>query len=99
MSRDKDARGMLRLLVPHFDEVILTKYQDNPRGKSPEELKEIATSLRDQLNVATKFTIEPNPVAAWQVVNGLSTDDDICCITGSVFLVAELRKEVLIPKS
>lgn len=95
MSRDKDARGMLLQLVPHFDEIIFTKYQDNPRGKEPEELKEIATSLRDQRNVATKFSIAPTPEAAWQSVRSVSTENDICCITGSVFLVAELRSLVL----
>src|SRR5262249_29223879 len=41
-SRDKDASGMLAVLMPHFDRVILTRYQHNPRGMPLEELVPLA---------------------------------------------------------
>ena len=41
-SQDKDLRGMLRLLLGQFDEVLLTRYLDNPRAMPPEELQAIA---------------------------------------------------------
>lgn len=93
-SRDKDSRGMLRLLVGYFDEIVFTQYQNNPRGKLPHQLVKIAQSLRDQMNLATRFSIEPDPAAAWNAVNSHLEEDDLACITGSAFLVAELRKTV-----
>ena len=31
-SRDKDVAGIVRVLLPHFQEVILTEFQENPRA-------------------------------------------------------------------
>lgn len=33
-SQDKDIAGMMRLVLPLFDEIILTRYRLNPRGAS-----------------------------------------------------------------
>ena len=107
-SRDKDARGMLEELLVHFDQVVLTRYQDNPRGRSERKLFELAQEIAEQKKsegqrVATFFT-EPNPDSAWKFVNqGLGSGADgeldsedkgkvLICISGSAFLVAELRK-------
>jgi dihydrofolate synthase/folylpolyglutamate synthase len=38
VSRDKDVRGMLRVLLPHFSVVIATEYHDNPRAVPALEL-------------------------------------------------------------
>ena len=94
-SREKDAQGMLCLLARHFDEIIFTQYQNNPRGKPPTELLEIANRLRDQMNLATELSIEPTPADAWSRIETVASRDDIICITGSAFLVAELRKLVI----
>ncbi len=94
-SRDKDAQGMLRLLIRHFDEIVFTRYLNNPRGKSPAELLEIAVHLRDQMNLATVLSVDPNPQSAWYSVREKTGSDDIICISGSAFLVAELRQTVL----
>ncbi len=98
-SRDKDAAGMLKPLIEIFDEVILTRYRDNPRGRDISELFEIATQIqterRDNSLHAAELATEPDPVSAWnRAVNELA-DDHILCITGSAFLVAELRTTVL----
>ena len=37
-SKDKDTAGMLRLLVPEFDDIVLTRYVNNPRAVEPETL-------------------------------------------------------------
>ena len=44
-SRDKDVRGMLRLLVPQFDEIVLTQFLTNPRAVEPGRLEEIAHEI------------------------------------------------------
>ncbi len=98
-SRDKDAIGMLRPLVENFDQIILTRYQDNPRGKSVDELLAIATEIQSELQSASRrfaeLTHEPNPDLAWRRVNGGLDENELVCITGSAFLVAELRKTVM----
>jgi len=107
-SRDKDAKGMLEELLVHFDRVILTRYQDNPRGRSEQELfklaEEIAEQKRSDGQHVAEFFVEPTPESAWRVVNrdldlglvGKPSDEEsgkqLVCISGSAFLVAELRK-------
>ena len=36
-----------------------------------------------------------NPPAAWQQAREIAADDDLICITGSVFLVAELLETAI----
>ena len=40
-TQEKDIRGMVAAVVPHFDEIVLTRYQHNPRAVPPCELAEI----------------------------------------------------------
>ena len=86
-SRDKDPSGMLKLLLPKFDQVIVTKYVNNPRAVEPEELRELALSL----GAAHKVLVAAEPQGAWQRAHSLAGQDDLICITGSFFLAAELR--------
>jgi dihydrofolate synthase/folylpolyglutamate synthase len=99
---------MLEELLVHFDRVILTRYQDNPRGRSEQELfklaEEIAEQKRSDGQHVAEFFVEPTPESAWRVVNrdldlglvGKPSDEEsgkqLVCISGSAFLVAELRK-------
>ena len=41
-SRDKDVPGMLRLLLPEFDHIVLTRFVTNPRAATVEELHSLA---------------------------------------------------------
>ncbi|MEM7453914.1 MAG: folylpolyglutamate synthase/dihydrofolate synthase family protein [Planctomycetota bacterium] len=91
ISREKDATGMLRLLTGQFDEIVITKYTTNPRSREPEELEAIATRLRDQMNLATRIDVIADPAAAWNRTCETSAPDDFVCVTGSAFLIAELR--------
>ena len=107
-SRDKDAKGMLEEVLEHFDRVVLTRYQDNPRGRCEYELLKLAEEIAEEkkslgLQVAD-FFVEPTPESAWAFVNqetglvraGEKSDEErgkeLVCIAGSAFLVAELRK-------
>ena len=100
LSREKDAKEILTPLMPAFDEIVLTKYQDNPRGRSESELLELAQAIQSDLRSNSKPVAElrtaPDPHAAWEsVANELSPDQSVC-ISGSAFLVAELRKTILV---
>jgi dihydrofolate synthase/folylpolyglutamate synthase len=89
-TRKKDVEGMLRLLLPRFDELVLTRYQDNPRGVPLEKL----TALVRRLG-ARRYHALATPPEAWARARALAADDDLVCITGSFFLAAELRRVIL----
>lgn len=94
-SRDKDYAGMLRLLLPKFDRVVLTKYVNNPRAVEPEELLTLAKSVAgDDRDSIFKLELAAEPLTAWKRAQELAEADDLICITGSFFLAAELRSAV-----
>jgi dihydrofolate synthase/folylpolyglutamate synthase len=85
-TKDKDARGMLQCLLPQFDEVIFTRYANNPRSISPEELARMATELTGR-----EFSTTNDTLLAWDLVRAWAGPDDLVCITGSFFLAGEMR--------
>jgi dihydrofolate synthase/folylpolyglutamate synthase len=89
-SRDKDARGMLEVLMPKFDEVIFTQYVNNPRSVRPEKLDALANELSP-----VRRQVAADPEAAWQLACERATPDHLICITGSFFLAAEMRTVIL----
>jgi dihydrofolate synthase/folylpolyglutamate synthase len=85
-TRDKDAAGMLRVLLPRFDRAVLTRYANNPRGLPAEELAELAAGCSDR-----QFQVAPDPAAAWEVARSWATAESLIGITGSFFIAAEMR--------
>jgi dihydrofolate synthase/folylpolyglutamate synthase len=98
-SKDKDTAGMLRLLVPQFDNVVLTRYIENPRAVEIDQLQELAAAVLGTSSVNGKtwpaIHAAQTPHEAWQIARNLAGPDDLICITGSFFLAAELRPVVL----
>lgn len=91
-SRDKDSAGMLRMLLPQFDHVILTKYVNNPRAVEPVELRDLAGVILNEENSRdTRLEFAGEPQAAWERARVVAGPEDLICITGSFFLAAELR--------
>jgi dihydrofolate synthase / folylpolyglutamate synthase len=88
-TQDKDVRGMLRILLPHFETVILTRYLNNPRAMNLQDLEELA----GERSPISRFSCT-DPKAAWQQVRELATADHLVCVTGSFFLAAEMRPEI-----
>ena len=85
-SGDKDLAGMFRVLSPHFGHAFLTRYTNNPRSVPPERLADL---LRATGNLP--FTICPTPKDAYEAARADAAEDDLICITGSVFLAGELH--------
>ncbi len=95
-SEDKDASGMLRRLLPAFDNVVLTRYMNNPRYVDPVGLDALATTIVAQDAVCqTRIVTQPHPEAAWNCAKSLTADDGLICVTGSFFLASEIRKLVI----
>jgi dihydrofolate synthase/folylpolyglutamate synthase len=96
ISNEKDLAGMLAALLPVFDRVIFTKYQNNPRANSAEDLLELARTIVAATGRSPALLLAPNPTAAWRTaIDGALASDFICC-AGSAFLVAEMRPLVLV---
>ena len=88
-SQDKDLRGMLALLVPHFDTLICTRYLHNPRAVSPEEIAGVANDLVDTTQ-SVEVRVAEHPSAAWrQAQQGGS---ELIVVSGSFFIAGEVRR-------
>ncbi len=90
-TKGKDCEKMLAVLLPIFDEVVFTQYQNNPRAMPTADLVEHARLLGFQQNVS----VISQPVSAWTKSFSDAADSDFICIAGSVFLLAELRASVI----
>lgn len=89
-TKDKDVAGVLRLVVPAFDTVIFTRYVDNPRGVPAQELRSLLAAMSDR-----PAHLAEDPATAWKLARRLAEPDDLIVVTGSFFLVAELRELIL----
>jgi dihydrofolate synthase/folylpolyglutamate synthase len=91
--RDKNAAGMLSVLAPHFDRVVITRSQSD-RAADPQRLAELVPNTRagDRQVICVE-----NPVAALM----LARDDvrkvpgGLVVVAGSIFLVGALRAYLL----
>ena len=77
---------MLRELLPAFDEVIFTRYWQNPRGVVLEELTAIAGEVSTR-----PVHVAADPATAWQLACELAGREHLICVTGSFFFAAEMR--------
>jgi dihydrofolate synthase/folylpolyglutamate synthase len=96
-SKDKDTAGMLRLLLPRFEEVVMTRYINNPRAVEPAALVELAAAELQLARgdgtpaLARRLQAADTPEEAWRLARQAAGPDDLVCIAGSFFLAAELR--------
>ena len=73
-----------------FDEVIATRYLENPRSLSPETIASAVLMLTGR----TARTAA-DPAEALDLARRLTPTDGLICVTGSLFLAAEARAVVL----
>jgi dihydrofolate synthase/folylpolyglutamate synthase len=91
-TQEKDVRGMVEIAFPYFDEILLTRYQHNPRAIPPHELAELAQRLTGRA-----CRVCSRPEQAWQIARELAADDDLVCVTGSFYIAAEIRQLAIAP--
>lgn len=89
ISHDKDVPAVLRELVPHFERIIVTQYQENPRAVSVSEL--VALIRREIADFSSDLKLCPTPLDAWQHATQSAVPGELICIAGSFFLAAEMR--------
>ena len=90
VSRDKDARGMLEVLGPYFEQIVLTRYRTNPRAVDLQELSSLAVSVT-QADCRACDT----PERAWEHVRRTADPDHTVVVAGSFFLAAEMRRLII----
>ncbi|MEX0714778.1 MAG: folylpolyglutamate synthase/dihydrofolate synthase family protein [Pirellulales bacterium] len=88
-TQEKQVAEMLALLLPRFDRVIFTRYQNNPRAFPPDELVRLAGGLTER-----PWSVCPDPASAWDEVHRTAGVDDLVCITGSFFIASEMRRQL-----
>ncbi len=88
-TQDKDFRGMLGRILGQFDEIIFTRYLNNPRSVPPEELDNLAEELTGR-----RCRVCSQPAEAWDFVRSVATPGDLICVTGSFFIAAEMRLQI-----
>lgn len=86
VSSDKQYHEMLRLLAGYFDHFHLTRY-GNPRCVPPEKLAAVLAEVAP----GKPFTTHATAGEAWMAARSAASENDLLCITGSVFLAGELR--------
>jgi dihydrofolate synthase/folylpolyglutamate synthase len=88
-TEEKDVRGMLARLLGQFDDVVFTRYQNNPRGVPPERLQALAVELSGR-----QWPVFARPAEAWDAIRARAAAEDLICVTGSFFIAAEMRREI-----
>jgi dihydrofolate synthase / folylpolyglutamate synthase len=85
--RDKNLMEMTSTLFPRAVILILTE-PDNPRAATLETLKGCASQIPGDRQVELERSAEK----ALQLAFGLSEPDALVCVTGSLYLIGEVRK-------
>ncbi len=89
-TRDKDLYGQLRVLLPGTDRLIATRYVENPRAVSPDEVADAVRALG-----GPEPLLAPDPASALALARRETPADGLICVTGSLFLAAEARALLL----
>ncbi|MFN9717397.1 MAG: bifunctional folylpolyglutamate synthase/dihydrofolate synthase [Planctomycetota bacterium] len=90
-SADKDSRSMLEIILPHFDDVVLTRFLGNPRSVPPEQLLETTCNLCDTIMKPVARHTAVTPAIALDTARKLAGANGVVVVTGSLFLAAESR--------
>ncbi len=85
-TEEKDLRSMLDCVLGRFDQVVFTRYLNNPRAVPPEKLEALAAELTGR-----RYTVCDEPAGAWDEIRRRAGPEDLICITGSFFIAAEMR--------
>ncbi|MDO9514706.1 MAG: cyanophycin synthetase, partial [Syntrophales bacterium] len=83
--RDKDSAGMLKRLLPLADILILTRPKEE-RAAPAEDLLSATPPYHDHVEIVG------NSEAALARARFLAEGDDLICVTGSLYLVGEIKR-------
>ncbi|MGI8638747.1 MAG: bifunctional folylpolyglutamate synthase/dihydrofolate synthase [Pyrinomonadaceae bacterium] len=85
--KDKDLSEITGILFPLADKLILTS-PDNPRSMKTADLMKFLPENFDKLKIYPTEDIEQ----ALKIAKNISCENDLICVTGSLYLVGEAQK-------
>ena len=88
ISSNKNIPGILRALTPLAESIIVTRF-DNPRAADPEAIASVIKSKDKPVNLT------PNTREALDLARSLAGKEDVILLTGSLYLVGEMRDLLL----
>jgi dihydrofolate synthase/folylpolyglutamate synthase len=91
INRDKDARAVIRPLVPLAGCIVATQTHDNPRALPAENLARLCRRL------GARTEVEPSLEAAVKRAGATRGQDRLVCVTGSLLLVGQVRAILGVP--
>ncbi len=86
VTADKDVEGILRVMLPQADFILLTS-SSHPRASETGELVRLATSLGFEARP------EESVVSAVTTAFNLAGPGDLVCVSGSIFVVGDLLNQ------
>jgi dihydrofolate synthase/folylpolyglutamate synthase len=92
LMKDKEIDKIIENLSLFGDRFYLVQVNP-PRGADPEKLKEKFKKYKKPVQVSKSVS------SALQTIKGFSSPNDLVCITGSIFTVAEAKKYFQYEKS
>lgn len=93
VKREKHVENMVRRIVPICQTFVLTGYDlitegGYARSYSPEELEEQIKNIDPDASVHRC----PDPIDAFQMGKRMAQSDDVLLVTGSLYLIGEIKK-------
>ena len=85
-NADKDVRGMLKLVQLGADKVIFTG-TGSPRSADPADLAVMYGELSSKMS-----QVAPTLEGALKIARSAVSRDDLICVTGSFYLVGQLKR-------
>jgi len=90
ISNNKDHISILKQIIPLADYISFTRFQNKSRKCA--HPKELLKKSKKLMKKNIKYTITLDPYKALSDILKLANDDDVVLVTGSFYLVGELRK-------
>lgn len=88
-TREKDMAGQLLALLPRFDEVVITRYANNPRARCIDETCRLVADLGYRVS-----HVEDRPEEALKAAIRHAGEGGRVVVTGSLFLAAEVLEVI-----
>lgn len=95
-SKGHDALASLAPLAALLDTAILTEFsaETDYGNKRAQDREEVAAILRG-VNPQVEIFLEPDPTKAIDAARGMAAPGDLIVVTGSIFLVGQIREHLL----
>ncbi len=94
-SKGHDAEATLAKLAPQLSEAVITTFNATTDygDKRAQDVDQVAASLK-RLNPSARVHLQPDPSLALELARRLARPEDVICVTGSIFLVGQVRREM-----